>query len=246
MTTTPQEHTNPRGLPEYLSFVSEKFPNTIWLQDTYRFELIKLYSYVHENLILVDTFIDFFSTRALNYKARFLHEYKEAINSLLITVPVNFSGFARFNIRVASEALLKFIYSLTYTELEEEKVSRTAFRNLKDELKSHASNSAIKPEIITLTQVYGEYSKKIHNHTSTENNLNTTLNKFTDDYSEEISHAIGITDSIINLFILTISYKTQFNFASLSSASRIRLNANLSEERKLTLNRFSVNQIETH
>ncbi|PFD67328.1 hypothetical protein [Bacillus cereus] len=246
MTTIPKGPDNPRGLPEYLSFVSDKFPNTIWLQDTYKYELIKLYTYVHENLILVDTFVNFFSDRSLNYKLRFLHEYKEAINSLLITVPVNFSGFARFNIRVASEALLKFIYSLTYTEIEEEQVSRTAFRHLKTELKSHASNLPIKPEIIELTQVYGEYSKKIHNHTNTEYDLGTTLNKFTDDYSEEINHAIRVTDSIINLFTLTVSYKTQFNLAALSSANRIRLNTNISEERKLHLKRFSLNEVETY
>lgn len=227
-----------RGFDDYLNFVREYFPKTIWLEERRIENLEKLYVIVYENLLICNLLKEHLENQLLSCKLRFLNDYMESVNTLLIAFPVNYPGFSNYTIRVAVESLLKFIYSITYPSKTEQQVSKTPFRHLKEELKKHESNQPIKEQIVLLLNIYSEASRSIHKHMIDNSDLNATLNYYVETYFNELEKIINTLDRMVDLLIITLCTKLDFDYDRLTLASKLQMNK-LSFKRKGKLMSFT-------
>ncbi|MEH6945282.1 hypothetical protein [Bacillus sp. JJ722] len=215
----------------YVTFLQEHFPKNVWIQEENLIKLEHFHNLIFENLVIYDLINEHLNNHTINTQIRFVNDYMESINTLLIALPVNYPGFANYNIRVASESLLKYIYSLTFSTKTEEEVARTQFRYLKDEPKRAPENAHIREEIIKLTSIYGKASKIVHKHKIDTSNLSLTINYYVDTFFEELSDIIQILDDIIIIFMKTILNKTNFNYNNTSFSTKLRIQSKLSSHK---------------
>jgi hypothetical protein len=227
------------GFADYLNFVQEHFPKTLWLEKKHIKNLEKLYVIVYENLLICNLLQEHLENQSLSCKLRFLNDYIESVNILLIAFPVNYPGFSNYTIRVASESLLKFIYSITYPSKTEQQVSKTSFRYLKEELKKHESNQPIKEQIVLLLNIYSEASRTIHKHIVDNSDLNAALNYYVETYFNELEKIIETLDRMIDLLIIILCTKLDFDYNFLTLASKLQINNKLSASRKGKLISFT-------
>ncbi|PFB77513.1 hypothetical protein CN283_29875 [Bacillus thuringiensis] len=228
----------PNGTSDYISFVKEKFPHSLWLKDKKIQDLTQLYKLVYENLLVYELIKENINQYAENHDFRFLNDYVESINTLLIAMPVNYPGFSNYNVRVATESLLKYLYSITFPSKTETQVAQTPFRHLKDELKLEPSNHAIKQEIIQLLDIYGKASKVIHKHTVDSSDLTATINYFIETDFKELKQNISTLNRMVNFFLITVCHKTKFDYNSLTLASKIKIQNHLSKARCEKIKQF--------
>lgn len=222
----------------YIIFLQENFPKNIWIKEKKLIQLENFHSLVYQNLVIYDIITEHLNLNLIDTKLRFMNDYMESINTLLIALPVNYPGFANYNVRVASESLLKYLYSLTFCTKTEEEIARTQFRYLKEEPKRDPSNLNIKDELIELTKIYGRASKVIHKHKVDTNNLNATINYFVETFFEELNDIIKELNNLINIVIITVLNKINFHYEKLSFASKLRINSKLDPDKQTLMKAF--------
>ncbi|MDG0055150.1 hypothetical protein MMB75_15820 [Paenibacillus sp. P2(2022)] len=220
-------------LSRYKEFINMHFPSNVWSSKQGRIKSIgTLHSVAYDNMILIEVFQDWIEEQDCQCHKEFLNNYKEYINSILIAIPVNHVGFVGYLIRSAVESLLKLLYSIAYPEKEQETIARTAFRNLKDELKEayKAKGSAKLPQLAQLFSLYGTYSKEVHAHVTNNSNALGTLDYYIENYFEKMNHSVKDVKTIFKLFIELICEAISFNALELTLASSLRLERNLDPE----------------
>jgi hypothetical protein len=216
----------------YLDFIKLHFPQTIWLQKENRIhKLSVVHSSTYDNLLLYEVFLEWNKTKSFPGYIRFLDDYKEYINSILIALPVNHPGFIGFLIRSASESLIKYIFSFCYPDITEQKVAKTPFRHLKDDIKKIYKTKPIYQNIIDLLNLYGKYSKEIHLHITNNDNSYGTINYYTNNYFQSQNENIKDVIVLVNLFTVVISFTYDFSMHENTFASVKRLQRNLEKKR---------------
>ncbi|MGW8958942.1 hypothetical protein [Paenibacillus sp. NPDC055715] len=221
----------------YKEFLEENFPTTVWLSKSKRLSIVhSLHSAAFDNLLIHEIFNDWITEHKSKCHTQFLNDFKEYINSVLIATPVNHVGFIGYLIRSSVESVLKLLYSFSYPCIDKDVISRTAFRNLKGELKSayKQKDTLIKDKLSQLFNLYGKYSKEIHAHLTNNENSLGTINYYTNNYFEKINTSVKDTINLINLFIELVCETLDFKFSEITRSSLIRL------EKKLDPSRLSI------
>ncbi|MBB6023570.1 preprotein translocase subunit Sss1 [Paenibacillus sp. JGP012] len=220
-------------LTRYKEFIDTHFPSNVWTAKQGRLKTIdKLHSLAYDNLILIEVFQNWIEEHACQCNKQFLSDFKEYINSILVALPVNHVGFVGYLIRSAVETLLKLLYSLAFPDKDQGTIARTAFRNLKDELKEayKIKESTKLPKLSQLFSLYGTYSKEIHAHLTNNFNALGTLDYYVSNYFEKMNHFVKDVNAMFKLFIELLCEAINFKFQELTFASIIRLERNLDPE----------------
>lgn len=219
----------------YIDFLRENYPTTIWLtKEKHIQKLSYLHSATYDNVIIYEVFKNWHISNSLPGSTRFLEDYKEYVSSVLIAIPANHPGFIGYLIRSATEALLKYLYSFAYPGFSEEKVARTPFRHLKDELKLVYKTNSIYPKVIDLLNLYGKYSREIHLHITNNVNSFGTINFYTENFFPSSNNDLQEIVKLVDLFTALSSFTLNFVYQENTFASQKRLERNL-DQRRLSL-----------
>lgn len=144
---------------EYELFIKKYFPYSNLIDNADR-KLI--YFRVCENNIITEIYEKYCKNRKLKCHLLFLKKYREQFNKILIYIALNEPSGIEFCIRSTIEYLLKFLYSI-YFEKTFDNISKTSFRNIKDDFKKLDTDIFLDKNIInSLLRDYGTYSNSIH------------------------------------------------------------------------------------
>lgn len=218
---------------KYTTFIKTKYPETEWLKNNMYKKLHKVHSIVYDNMIMLQIFEAIIKEKDIKISYRHLYQYAENINSLLLAFPINHPQFLNYIIRTSTEALLKMIYSFAFNEKTDEKISRIAFRYLKDELKTSIVVKPIRDYIIDLLSIYGKYSENIHQHHNFSEISIKTLDYYTDTIFKSNEKNINTIDKLVTLFIRCVMYIADLEKEDLtfSQSKRIRDNLDVAKKR---------------
>jgi hypothetical protein len=216
----------------YVEYIRENYPTTIWLsKEKHIAKLSNLHSATYDNVIIYEIIKNWHIYNSLPGFTQFLDDYKEYISSILIAIPANHPGFIGYLIRSASESLLKYLYSYAYPSCPEEKVAKTPFRHLKDELKLVYKTNPTYPRVIDLLNLYGKYSKEIHLHITNNANSLGTINFYIDNFFSSINNDLLEIIKLVDLFTVLTSFTLNFKYHENTLASQKRLERNLDQSR---------------
>lgn len=216
----------------YIEFIHNNFPTSKWLTKKKHIAKLSLvHSATFDNILIYETFEDWGNRNSCLGKVRFLEDYKEYLSSILIAIPVNHPGFISYLIRSSSESLLKYLYSHSYPEKDEEGIARIPFRHLKDELKAAYKEKNVYQEILNLLNIYGKYSKEIHSHTTGNENSLGTINYYTNNFFVSINKSIEDIISLVNLFTRLVYNVLNFDSKEITFSTLIRLRRNIESQR---------------
>lgn len=219
----------------YVEFLRKNYPTTIWLsKEKHIAKLSNLHSATFDNVLIYEVFKNWHISNSLPGITKFLEDYKEYLSSILIAIPANHPGFIGYLIRSASESLLKYLYSCAYPMYPEEKVAKTPFRHLKDELKLVYKTNHVYPKVIDLLNLYGKYSKEIHLHITNNPNSLGTINFYTENFFSSINNDIQEIIKLVDLFTVLSSFTLNFIYHENTLASQKRLGRHL-EQRRLSI-----------
>lgn len=207
----------------YIEFTKKFFPNTLLLGNEDVLGI--LFSRVHENSVVTSILEKYVTSHGVSIE--FLVYYRRNFNKLLVTYPLNEAQAIYSNIRLITESLLKFLYSINSTQ-DVETIKKTKFRTLKEELmKTSLDQNALN----TLFSLYGRYSNYIHDKEDADTeeldfieNVITTKNKY----------LTGIVDELITLlnsYYILICSAFRITQSQFSSSENLRLIHNLSTKR---------------
>ncbi|TYA11247.1 hypothetical protein FRY98_18945 [Paenibacillus faecis] len=207
----------------YIDFTKKYFPNTLLLKN--EDILGVLFSRVHENSVVTSIFEKYITCNKVANE--FLIYYRKNFNKLLVTYPLNEAQAIYSNVRLITESLLKFLFSIN-NPLDVEIVKKTKFRTLKEELiKTGLNQSALN----VLFSLYGRYSNYIHDKEDADSKnidfleiLITTKNKYLTGIVDDL---ILLLDSYYALVCITF----QITPSHFSASDNLRLIHNLSSKR---------------
>ncbi len=219
----------PHNFGEYLCYIKDTYPNSPWIQyESDNYSLKKLYSCIYDSLLINEVFSD---NCNLKGHSRFLNDFHNYFQSILIAFPVNHQGFISYLIRTSTESFLKYIFSICYTDFSEEEVARTGFRHLKKDLKDFFKGQSTHNEIVQLLKIYGEFSKNIHAHVTEYFNSQGTLDYYSNNISTFFLEIIDVCDELIKLTVKIKCVLANFNFEDLNHSTRVRLSRRIDKER---------------
>ncbi|AIQ62558.1 hypothetical protein PSTEL_05035 [Paenibacillus stellifer] len=207
----------------YIDFTKKYFPNTLLLgnEDV----LGVLFSRVHENSVVTSILEKHITSQGGSIE--FLVYYRKNFNKLLVTYPLNEAQAIYSNIRLITESLLKFLYSIN-NSLDVETIKKTKFRIMKEELMKTSMNQNA---LNILFSLYSRYSNYIHDKEDVDSkeldfieNIITTKNNY----------LTGIVDELITLlnnYYVLICSAFRITQSQFSSSENLRLIHNLSSKR---------------
>lgn len=142
---------------EYEEFINKYFPFS-----TYHSLYTDVYKIICKNNILTDIYLKYSDIGEDHESILFLHRYKWGLNKILLYLPVNDGIGINGCIRYSIEQLLKFIYSICFN-YSIDKINKTSYRHIKDDLKTRTSTIRIKTENLECLYVYyAKYSNDVH------------------------------------------------------------------------------------
>ncbi|MGG4263723.1 hypothetical protein [Peribacillus simplex] len=222
----------------YKEYLKKQIPNSMWLNDEkFEEQLIGLYGSINDNLTMIKIHVDYFNEYghifAYDINNKFLVDLRSNLLSILIAFPLNHIGFVHYLIRTCTESLLKMIYSMVFTDKSEEQIAKTPFRHLKDELKKEYSYApTIKENIIILTNMYGTYSKNVHQYGEVDIFSTKFINDFFEEDSKELLKGIKSIHQMIDCYFFIINYTIKFDISSITHANRVYISNQMTEERQ--------------
>lgn len=223
---------------EYKDFVKNNFPKSKLNNNETR---DILYKHIYENNLITNIIL---KNIEINKKKSgyldFIIIYKNQLNKLLLCLPLNEKSIAFFFVRSALENLLKHIYSF-FIDIEINKVNRTSFRHIKEDLKSSIYHYEINKNIESLFNYYGKYSNSIHNkYNEFDLEFNNIENLI---INGEIDLKIlddDLVDIMSNYYVI-VNNIYSISYESFSSAERLRIHNNLSKNRAHKIEKIFLN-----
>ncbi|CAI3561555.1 hypothetical protein [Clostridium neonatale] len=220
---------------KYVEFLKKYFPYSNIIQDTDR-KLI--YLRVCENNLFTEIYI----SRIVNYQLQceliFLKKYREQFNKLLIYIALNEPSGIEFCIRSTIEYILKFFYSI-YFDKKFEMISKTSFRNIKDDFNKLETHIFIdKTNIELLLSDYGAYSNSIHGKEINESSSLEYMENIITLKNNDLKKIDKVLIRILNNYEKLMNNILKIHEINLSTAESIKIIKTLPKKRVEKIQKF--------
>lgn len=138
----------------YLEFIQKNFPKSSLLKND---NIHRLYEIIQEVNLSISILNKYTLKKDNDCCNVFLSRFQDALNKILLYIPLNDSTGINILFRIMIESLLRYLYSITTINNNFEKINKLPFRNLKSKLKCYNIS-----DYQILYSMYAKYSNYIH------------------------------------------------------------------------------------